>query len=165
MHQPVYGRSSGHGVFEDLVPLAEDQVGGDHDTPALVALGEESKKHPLFMTQRDIGWMSVRKFEGHQEAAIIQGIIRYLPDEERNAVQLELEKYISKANESDPWLKKHSALLEWIPDMVIDSSEISIEHPVVKEFENAAFSMGKGQVSEPVRTQFGYHLIKVTDTK
>ena len=98
---------------------------------------EESKKHPLFMAQRDIGWMSVRKFEGRQEAAIIQGIIRYLPDEERNAVQLELEKYISKANESDPWLKKHSALLEWIPDMVIDSSEISIEHPVVKEFENA----------------------------
>jgi peptidyl-prolyl cis-trans isomerase C len=36
---------------------------------------------------------------------------------------------------------------------------------MVKEFENAAFSMQKGQMSNPVKTQFGYHLIKVTDMK
>ena len=36
---------------------------------------------------------------------------------------------------------------------------------MVPEFERAAFSMQKGQVSNPVKTQFGYHLIMVTDLK
>jgi peptidyl-prolyl cis-trans isomerase C len=36
---------------------------------------------------------------------------------------------------------------------------------MVPEFESAAFSMQPGQVSRPIKTQFGYHLIKVTGTK
>lgn len=34
---------------------------------------------------------------------------------------------------------------------------------MVPEFEEAAFSMKKGEISAPVKTQFGYHLIKLTD--
>ena len=36
---------------------------------------------------------------------------------------------------------------------------------MVKEFENAAFSAKKGQIVGPVKTQFGWHLIKIIDTQ
>ena len=36
---------------------------------------------------------------------------------------------------------------------------------MVKEFEDAAFSAKKGETVGPVKTQFGWHLIKVIDVK
>ncbi len=36
---------------------------------------------------------------------------------------------------------------------------------MVKEFEDSAFATKKGEISAPVKTQFGWHLIKVIDKK
>jgi foldase protein PrsA len=36
---------------------------------------------------------------------------------------------------------------------------------MVAEFDDKAFSMKKGEISEPVKTEFGYHIIKVTGKK
>ncbi|MDK2800308.1 MAG: peptidyl-prolyl cis-trans isomerase [Clostridiales bacterium] len=36
---------------------------------------------------------------------------------------------------------------------------------MVPEFETVAFDMQKDEISQPVKTQFGYHLIKVVDKK
>lgn len=36
---------------------------------------------------------------------------------------------------------------------------------MAEEFEKAAFSLGIDEISEPVKTEFGYHIIKVSDKK
>ncbi|WIF95383.1 peptidylprolyl isomerase [Caminicella sporogenes] len=36
---------------------------------------------------------------------------------------------------------------------------------MVPEFEKASFEMEKGEISKPVKTQFGYHIIKLIDKK
>jgi foldase protein PrsA len=36
---------------------------------------------------------------------------------------------------------------------------------MVPEFEQAAFSLAVGEVSDPIKTDYGYHIIKVTDKK
>jgi peptidyl-prolyl cis-trans isomerase D len=61
---------------------------------------------------------------------------------------------IAKKETQDPSGKSNGGELGWFS-----------AGRMVPEFEKVAFSMKKGEISEPVKTQFGYHVIYVEDKK
>lgn len=61
---------------------------------------------------------------------------------------------MAKELSEDPSAKENSGDLDFFG-----------KEQMVPEFSDAAFAMKKGEISEPVRSQFGYHVIKVTDRK
>ena len=61
---------------------------------------------------------------------------------------------LAKENSEDPGSASKGGDLGFFP-----------EGAMVPEFEQKAFSMSVGEVSEPVKSSFGYHIIKVTGVK
>lgn len=59
---------------------------------------------------------------------------------------------LAEKNSDDPGSAKNGGDLGWIQ-----------RGRTVAEFEKAAFSMSKGQVSDPVQSSFGFHIIQVED--
>ena len=61
---------------------------------------------------------------------------------------------LAKELSEDPSAKQNSGDLDFFT-----------KEAMVPEFANKAFSMKKDEISDPVRSQFGFHVIKVTDRK
>ena len=61
---------------------------------------------------------------------------------------------LAKENSDDPSTKQSGGDLDYFS-----------RERIMPEFADAAFKLKKGEVSAPVRTQFGYHIIKLTDRK
>jgi len=61
---------------------------------------------------------------------------------------------LASANSDDPSAKQNAGDLGYFTSMMM-----------VYPFENAAYNTAVGQISMPVRTKFGYHILKVVDTR
>ena len=58
------------------------------------------------------------------------------------------------AGENQPAVKGNGGDLGYFTSMLM-----------IYSFESACYSMQKGEISMPIRTNFGYHIIKLTDRK
>ena len=61
---------------------------------------------------------------------------------------------VARANSQDPGCAVNGGVLGW-----------AVDGMMVPEFENAMKSLPKGALSEPIRSSYGYHLIRVLDTR
>ncbi len=89
-----------------------------------------------------------------------------------NASEEEMEAVLGKAREVLERARKGEDFAELAKEFSEGPSKeeggdlgFFSEGQMVKPFEEAAFSLGKGEVSDPVKTRFGYHIIKVEDIK
>ncbi|UOO91214.1 peptidylprolyl isomerase [Vitreoscilla massiliensis] len=61
---------------------------------------------------------------------------------------------VARSQSQDPGSAKNGGVLGW-----------AVDGMMVPEFENAMKSLPKGALSEPVRSSYGYHIIRVLDTR
>ncbi len=88
------------------------------------------------------------------------------PDSDAQALQKtqELRKQLASGTDFAMLAKKHSE----DPGSAAkggDLGYVTRNGSMVKEFEDALFGLKKGELSQPVRTSYGYHLIKLIDLK
>ncbi|MEC8013887.1 MAG: peptidyl-prolyl cis-trans isomerase [Verrucomicrobiota bacterium] len=127
-------------------------------------LEEESKCEPVSEEEARKYYDSRPELFKTEETVTASHLLKKASTEEEFAqakkVILEIRDKIEKGDEFVDWVRKES------DDSGNDGNLGEFGRGrMVPEFEKAAFSMNSGELSEPVRTQFGWHLILVKDRK
>jgi len=101
------------------------------------------------------------------EVKLAQIVLNVEPSEEEiERVTTKLEKIKSEVEEGAN-MKMKAILYSADPSVTQNGGLYTItrESQFVKEFKDAAFSIDEGQVSDPFKSDFGYHIVKVEKIK
>jgi peptidyl-prolyl cis-trans isomerase SurA len=101
------------------------------------------------------------------EIELSQIVLNVEPSEEQIEKTIERLKEIKKEVEEGASFKMKAILYSDDPGVTQNSGFYSIERnsPFVKEFKEAAFSLEEGEISEPFKSDFGYHILMVDAIK
>ena len=115
------------------------------------------KTHPIGEDMLKQDYESMKARIGNKEYKLSHILVE--TEDEAKKVAAELKKgakfaKIAKAKSKDPGSKDNGGDLGW-----------SVPANFVQPFAEAASKLAKGQVSAPVQTQFGWHVIKLEDTR
>lgn len=101
------------------------------------------------------------------EIELSQIVLNIEPSQEEVDKTIERLKEIKKEVEEGGNFKMKAILYSDDPGVTQNSGFYSIERnsPFVKEFKEAAFSMEEGEISQPFKSDFGYHILMVEKIK
>jgi peptidyl-prolyl cis-trans isomerase C len=106
---------------------------------------------------------------GQQEEVHARHILIRAPagnEKASKAAEDKIKAVIARLNKGEDFVKVASEVTE-DPSGKANGGDLGYftKDQMVPEFANAAFALDKGKISGPVRTQFGWHVIKVEDKR
>jgi peptidyl-prolyl cis-trans isomerase C len=116
-----------------------------------------AKTHPVAEEALKQEYENLKKRVGNKEFKVAHILVE--TEQEANAIVAALKKKgkfdkIAKEKSKDPGSKEHGGDLGW-----------TVPSNFVQPFGEAILKLSKGQISAPVQTQFGWHVIKLDDTR
>ncbi|MBI5658291.1 MAG: peptidylprolyl isomerase [Nitrosomonadales bacterium] len=119
------------------------------------------KGHPIGEDVLTQAYETAKKSAGNKEYNVRHILVEKEADAKSIAAKLKkggkFDK-LAEANSKDAGSKSRGGDLGWVPVG-------SIPTTYVKPFADAVMNLTKGQVSEPVQSQFGWHVIKLEDVR
>jgi peptidyl-prolyl cis-trans isomerase C len=116
-----------------------------------------AKNHPVTDDALKQEYEALKKRVGNKEYKLSHILVE--TEDEAKKVEAELKKggkfaKVAKAHSKDPGSKDKGGDLDW-----------NVPANFVQPFGDAVLALSKGQVSAPVQTQYGWHIIKLDDTR
>jgi peptidyl-prolyl cis-trans isomerase C len=115
-----------------------------------------AKTHPIGDDVLKQEYEALKQRVGNKEYKLSHILVE--TEDEAKKVEAELKKgkfaKVAKAHSKDPGSKDNGGELGW-----------AVPSNFVQPFGEAVLKLSKGQISAPVQTQYGWHIIKLEDTR
>ncbi|HLP97803.1 MAG TPA: peptidylprolyl isomerase [Sideroxyarcus sp.] len=115
-----------------------------------------AKTHPIAEEALKQEYESLKARVGNKEYKLSHILVETEDEAKKVAAELKKAKFakVAKAKSQDPGSKDNGGDLGW-----------AVPSNFVQPFAEAAIKLNKGQISAPVQTQYGWHIIKLEDTR
>ena len=111
---------------------------------------------------------AVKQMPAEEEVHARHILVRAAPGDEAasKAAEEKIKTVVARLNKGEDFAKVASEVTE-DPSGKANGGDLGFfsKEQMVPEFADAAFSLDKGKISAPVKTQFGWHVIKVEDKR